>query len=74
MTDADVPENLESKNGTYEEPPDAEEIKSGEGWVESAHRKECLLFQKQGVRPALVEGGQRHWLYPALGVIRSVNN
>ena len=63
MTDADVPENLESKNGTCEE-----------GWVESAHRKECLLFQKQGVRPALVEGGQRHWLYPALGVIRSVNN
>ena len=62
--------HVESRNGADEEGVDDKEVRSGSGWGEAAHREECLLFQEQGVRPTLLEGGQRHWLYPALGVIR----
>jgi len=60
-----------SGNGisTDESLKEANEVRGWKGFAE-AHREECLLFQEQEVRPTLLETGQRHWLYPALGVIR----
>ena len=64
-------ESVDSRNGADEEGADGKEMSGGSGWRgEDAHREECLLFQEKGVRPTAVEKGQRHWLYPALGVIR----
>ena len=51
------------------EPAENEDI-AGTHWGQKGHKNECLLFQEKGVRPSLEDTGQRHWLYPALGVIR----
>ena len=51
------------------EPAENEDI-AGTHWGQKCHKTECLLFQERGVRPSLEDTGQRHWLYPALGVIR----
>ena len=69
---ADRPGGTKSvQNGmsANESPKGANEVRGWEGCAE-AHREECLLFQEREVRPTLLEPGQRHWLYPALGVIR----
>ena len=64
--------NIENRKSADEGPKEAKEVRSEAGWGEAeAHRDECLLFQQREVRPTLLEPGQRHWLYPALGVIRS---
>ena len=62
-------QNVEIGNGFVEEGNDEKEVRIEPGCGD-AHREECLLFQERCVKPTLVEKGQRHWLYPALGVIR----
>ena len=63
--------NIENRISADEGSKEAKGVRSEAGWGEAqAHREECLLFQEREVRPALLEPGQRHWLYTALGVIR----
>ena len=38
--------------------------------LQVCHSVECGVLREQGVRPGGVVRGVRHWLYPALGVLR----